>query len=81
MLIGLLLFLVGVVLIVINPLIGLIPGVLLIVIGLVVVVLGGLGKGFGAILRAGSTKTCPDCRSKIPAEANVCAHCGYRYGR
>ena len=79
MVIGLLLFLVGLILIVVNPIVGLIPGVLLMVIGLLGLVLGGLGRGLGAVLSIGSTKTCPDCRTKIPADARVCRHCGYRY--
>lgn len=79
MLIGLLLALVGLILIVMNPLIALIPGILLIAIGLLVMLLSALGRGVGALTSIGSTKTCPDCRSKIPAAANVCRYCGYRY--
>ena len=79
MVIALILILVGIVLIVSNPLLGFIPGLLLIVVGLVVGVLAALGRGIGAIAGMGSTKTCPDCRSKIPSEAIVCSHCGYRY--
>ncbi len=79
MVIAIILILVGIVLIVSNPLLGFIPGLLLIVIGLVVGVLAALGRGIGAIAGIGSTKTCPDCRSKIPSEATVCRHCGYRY--
>ncbi len=80
MMIGLVLLLIGVALIVVNPLLGLIPGVILVVLGLVLFVLGGLGRGVGAVLSFGSTKTCPDCRTEIPAQANVCRYCGYRYG-
>jgi hypothetical protein len=79
MVIALLLLLVGMVLIVSNPILGLIPGVILIVIALVVAVLAMLGKGVGAVASIGSTKTCPDCRSKIPSDAAVCRHCNYRY--
>jgi hypothetical protein len=79
MLIALILFVVGVILIVSNPILGLIPGILFIVIALVVFVLALLGKGIGAVAGIGSTKACPDCRSKIPSDAVVCAHCGYRY--
>ena len=79
MVIAIILILIGIVLIVSNPLLGFIPGLLLIVIGLVVGVLAALGRGIGAIAGIGSTKTCPDCRSKIPSEATVCRHCGYRY--
>lgn len=25
------------------------------------------------------TKTCPECRSEVPADANVCAHCRHRF--
>ena len=79
MVIALILILVGIVLIVSNPLLGIIPGILLIVIGLFVGILAGLGRGIGAIAGIGSTKTCPECRSQIPSEAVVCRHCGYRY--
>ena len=78
--IGLILLLVGIALIVINPIVGFIPGVILIVIGLVILVLSMLAKGAGAVLGTGP-KTCPDCRSKIPRDASVCRHCGYRYPR
>ena len=79
MVIALILILIGIVLIVSNPLLGFIPGILLIVIGLVVGVLAALGRGIGAIAGIGSTKTCPECRSQIPSAATVCRQCGYRY--
>ena len=81
MLIALILILVGIVLIVSNPILGAIPGILLIVVGLLVGVLALLGRGIGAMFRVGSTKTCPECRSKIPSAATVCRYCAYRYGR
>lgn len=81
MLIALLLILVGIVLIVSNPLLGFIPGILLIVVGLVVGALAMLGRGIGAVAGIGSTKTCPECRSKIPSAAVVCRQCGFRYGQ
>ena len=79
MLIAVLLLIAGIVVIVINPIIGLIPGILLIVASIVVGVLALLGKGIGAILGIGSKKTCPQCRSEIPNEATVCRVCGYHY--
>ncbi len=79
MIVALILILVGLFFIVSNPILGFIPGILLIVAGIVVGVLGALGRGIGAIASIGSTKTCPDCRSKIPSDASVCRHCGYRY--
>jgi DUF2075 family protein len=72
MLIGLVLLLVGLILIVANPFLGLVPGLFLIVVGLVVMVLGGLARGVGIVAGIGSTKSCPDCRSKIPSGATVC---------
>lgn len=79
MLIALLLLAVGVAFIVMNPILGLIPGLIFIAIAIVVFVLAGLGKGIGAIAGIGSTKSCPECRSKIPSEAVVCRYCNYRY--
>jgi hypothetical protein len=79
-LIAVLLILIGIFVIVSNPILGLIPGILLIVIGIVVGVLALLGRGIGAIAGIGATKTCPECRSRIPASATVCRNCGYRYG-
>lgn len=79
MLIALLLIVLGIVLIASIPILGLIPGVILIVIGVVVGVLSLLGKGIGAVAGIGSTKTCPDCQSKIPSAASVCRYCHYRY--
>ena len=79
MIIGLLILLLGIFLIASHPLLGLIPGLLLIVVGIVVMVLGGLARGAGAILNIGSSKTCPQCGSRIPASARVCRVCGYRY--
>lgn len=79
MLIAVMLIVVGIVLIASIPILGLIPGLILIVIGVVVGVLSLLGKGIGAVAGIGSTKSCPDCKSKIPSAASVCRHCHYRY--
>jgi ribosomal protein L40E len=38
-----------------------------------------LAKGVGAVAGIGSEKTCPECKSKIPADAAVCRYCGFRY--
>lgn len=74
-----LLFLFGIFLIVSNPILGLIPGLLLIVVAIVVAVFSAVGRGVGAIAGIGSTKTCPECRSRIPAAATVCRHCQHRF--
>jgi len=72
-------FLIGVVMILINPLFGFVPGVFLIVLSLVLGVIALLAKGVGAVAGIGSEKTCPECKSKIPADAAVCRYCGFRY--
>ena len=53
MLIAALLILIGIFLIVSNPLLGAIPGILLILIGIVVGVFAVLGRGIGAIASIG----------------------------
>jgi hypothetical protein len=53
MIIGLLLVIIGIAIIISNPILGLIPGLLLVVIGIVVGVLGFLGRSIGAILGMG----------------------------
>ena len=80
MIIALILFLLGIVFIATIPLVGWIPGLLLIIVAFVIFVFALLGRGVGAIAGIGSEKTCPECRSKIPADASVCRYCGYRYG-
>jgi hypothetical protein len=80
MIVALILFLVGIVLIVSNPILGLIPGIILIVVSIIVFVFAMLGRGIGAIASIGATKACPECRTEIPSDASVCRQCGYRYG-
>lgn len=73
------LFIVGVIMILINPLFGLVPGLFLIVVSLVVGVIGVVFKGVGAAFGFGAQKRCPECMTMIPSNAVVCRHCGYRY--
>jgi hypothetical protein len=80
MIVALILFLVGIFLIVSNPILGFIPGIILVVVSVIVFVLAMLGRGIGAIASIGSTKKCPGCRTEIPSDASVCRQCGYRYG-
>jgi hypothetical protein len=80
MVLALVLFVLGILLIATIPILGWIPGLLLIAVSIVVLILAVLGRGIGAIAGIGSTKTCPECRSKIASGAQVCRFCGYRYG-
>ena len=79
MLIGLVLFVLGIVLIVSHPLLGFIPGVLLILLGVVAVILGTMARGALAVWRIGTSKTCPECRSQSRTSAVVCRYCGHRF--
>ncbi len=79
MLIALILIVLGIVLIASIPILGWIVGLILVLLGIGVAILAMLGRGIGAVVRAGTTKTCPDCKSQIPSDAKVCRHCGYRY--
>lgn len=78
MIIAALLILVGILIIVSNPLLGFIPGILMIVIGIVVGVVVGTGRGIASLASFGSTKTCPECGMRIPSEAVACRFCGRR---
>ena len=78
MILAALLVLLGIIVITSNPILGFIPGILMIVIGIVVGVLAAAGRGIGALASIGSTKTCPDCRMRIPSDAVVCRFCGWR---
>jgi hypothetical protein len=80
MLLAILLILMGIGLIVAIPLLGWIPGAILILIGVMIGILALGARGIGALASIGSTKHCPDCRSKIPVEASVCRYCGFRFG-
>ena len=77
--IGCLLLLLALVVFLANPILGFIPAVLLVLIGLIVIVLTVLTRGIAGLFTIGSTKVCPDCRSRIPAAASVCRHCGHRF--
>ncbi len=79
MLIAALIFVIGMFLIVSNPIIGLIPGLFLIVVSIIWFVFAVFFKGVGAIVGIGSTQQCPKCRAQIPSEATVCRYCNYRY--
>jgi ribosomal protein L40E len=79
MVVGLVLFIVGILLIVSHPILGFIPGLLLIVFGIVAMILGGIARGGLALLRLGTMKTCPECRSSVPLSATVCRYCQHRF--
>jgi hypothetical protein len=79
MIIALLLVIVGIVLIASIPILGWILGLVFILLGIAVAVLAMVGRGVGALAGFGTSKTCPQCRSRIPAGADVCRYCGYRY--
>ena len=68
-------FVVGIILILINPMVGLVPGAFLIVVAGVLGAIGLVAKRFGI----GYQKRCPECMTKIPLRDSVCRHCGYRY--
>ena len=79
MIIAVLLIIVGIVLIASIPILGWILGLVFIVLGLAVAVLAMVGRGLGSLAGFGGSKTCPQCGSRIPAGANLCRYCGYRY--
>jgi len=86
MILGIALVAVGAIVFLFVPLIGLIVGPLMVVFGGILVVLNLVKTGARtttaaakAAHRASTTKPCPDCKTRIPADATVCAGCGYRY--
>ena len=86
MIFGIALVVVGAILFFFVPFIGLIPGALMMVFGGILVVLNLVKTGARttavaakAAHRASTTKPCPDCKTRIPADATVCAACGHRY--
>jgi hypothetical protein len=74
MLIGCLLVVFGLLLFLVNPLLGIIPRVLLIAAGVAFMLFGGIFRGVSAVT-GGGNKTCPQCKSKVPRSATVCRYC------
>lgn len=79
MIVALILVILGIVLIASIPVLGWILGLVFILLGVVVAVLAMVGRGLGALAGFGTSKTCPECRSRIPIGAEVCRYCGFRY--
>lgn len=79
MLIAVLFMVAGLVVMVWNPVWGLVPSFLLLVVGVMIAIVSMLGGRSRAFVEVGSTKSCPECRSRIPPAATACARCGHRY--
>jgi ribosomal protein L40E len=86
MIVGIALVLIGLVVFFVMPVFGWIPGALIALFGAFLVVMNLLRRGAGATAavakagyRSATTKPCPACRARIPADARVCTACGYRY--
>jgi hypothetical protein len=77
--VGVVLVVVGIALIWSNLILGLIPGLILIALGIVALVISGVWRGGLAVLRFGSTKSCPACHSAVPTSAAYCATCGHQF--
>ena len=87
MILGIALVLIGLVIFFVLPVVGWIPGALIVLFGAFLVVMNIVKTGARATAaaakagyRTATTKPCPDCKTRIPADATVCASCGYRYG-
>ena len=86
MILGIALLVVGAILFLAIPVVGWIVGGLMVLWGGILVVLNLVKTGARttavaakAAHRSATTKACPDCKTRIPTDASVCATCGYRY--
>lgn len=86
MILGIAFVFIGLVIFFVLPVVGWIPGALIALFGAFLVAMNLMKGGARATAaaakagyRAATTKPCPDCKTRIPADAIVCATCGYRY--
>ena len=79
--IAVLMIIAGVVLMVWNPIWGLVPSFLLLALGVMVAIVSLLGGRSSAFVEVGSTKACPACRARIAPAAIACAQCGHQFAQ